>query len=265
MSRFSVRGCGATRGVTAEPERPDSKAPCCGGAEGVRKQQSRRQRPPTNSGEPRNPNRSGRSSVVGGRNDDLVLSNVINVHVVGDNTALFTAGGALLGVIVGLGGSWLQQRSKIGADKVQLERQLQHDRDSKEMETVRRVLDEASIALEEHSHILSNLIRVGRRSEPDQEILEGLEALQRAAVIAARGSGARIALWFDPNDPTATTFDVAQATTAELIPHMRKGEFEKATELNDKLDDQIEDFQRAARARMAAEAHAARSDLAKHP
>jgi hypothetical protein len=194
-----------------------------------------------------------------------VLSTVIDVHVVGDNTALFTAGGALLGVIVGLGGSWLQQRSKIGADKVQLEQQLQHDRDSKEMEAVRSVLDDASTALEEHSHILSNLIRLASGSEPDREILEGLEAVQRAAVKAVRGAGARIALWFDPNDPIATAFDVAQATEAELITHLRKGEFEKATDLNDKLDHQIEDFQEAARERMAAQAPAARWDPVKRP
>lgn len=192
-----------------------------------------------------------------------MLSAIIDVHVVGDNTALYTAGGALLGVVVGAGGSWLQQRSKIGADEAQLEKrltaekdrleqQLQDDRDSKEMDSVRNVLDEALIALEEHSHTMLNLIKARRRSEPDQATVDRLQAQQRAAVKLVRGAGARIALWFDRDDPVVTTFEAATATMAELLGHMRKGEIEEAAELNDKLDDQTEGFQDAARARMAA-------------
>jgi hypothetical protein len=40
----------------------------------------------------------------------------IDVHVIEDYTALYTALGAVAGVIVGAGAPWLQQRSKIGAD-----------------------------------------------------------------------------------------------------------------------------------------------------
>jgi hypothetical protein len=119
-----------------------------------------------------------------------MLSAIIDVHVVGDNTALYTAGGALLGVVVGAAGSWLQQRSKIGADEAQLEQrlasendrleqQLQHDRDSKEIDSVRMVLDEASIALDEHSHIMLNLIKARHQSEPNQEAVDRLQAQQR--------------------------------------------------------------------------------------
>jgi hypothetical protein len=80
----------------------------------------------------------------------------IIVHVVEDHTVLYTAGGALLGVAVGAGASWLQQRSKIGADKAQLQErllaeearlktQLAHDRAMREREALRETLD---IALE---------------------------------------------------------------------------------------------------------------------
>jgi hypothetical protein len=44
---------------------------------------------------------------------------------------------------------------------------------------------------------------------------------------------------------------------AELLGHMRKHEFDEAAEVDDKLNEQIDDFQAAARARMAAKVRAA--------
>jgi hypothetical protein len=42
---------------------------------------------------------------------------LIIVHVVEDHTVLYAAGGALLGVALGGFLAWLQQESKIGADR----------------------------------------------------------------------------------------------------------------------------------------------------
>jgi hypothetical protein len=76
------------------------------------------------------------------------------VHVTGDNGALWAAGSALLGVALGAGATWLQQRTKIGTDEEQLKArlsaeeerlrtQLAYDREMREREALRNVLDDA--------------------------------------------------------------------------------------------------------------------------
>jgi hypothetical protein len=69
--------------------------------------------------------------------------NTIIVRVVEDHTVLYTAGGVVAGAIVGLLGSWFQQRSKIDADKKQLEKRLVAEETRHEREALRDVLDEA--------------------------------------------------------------------------------------------------------------------------
>jgi hypothetical protein len=81
------------------------------------------------------------------------MSTVI-VHAAGDNAALWAAGSALLGVALGAGATWLQQRAKIGAEEEQLKArlsaeeerlktQLAYDREMREREALRNVLDDA--------------------------------------------------------------------------------------------------------------------------
>ncbi|HST34118.1 MAG TPA: hypothetical protein VLJ80_11450 [Solirubrobacteraceae bacterium] len=89
----------------------------------------------------------------------------VTVHVVGDNGALWTVVGTLGGVIVGLVGAWLRQRSQIkaehdrltirltaedgrlkkqlAAEKARLTEQLGHDQEVREREALRDVLDAA--------------------------------------------------------------------------------------------------------------------------
>jgi hypothetical protein len=97
----------------------------------------------------------------------LIAAPII-VHVVEDNTVLYTVGGTLLGVALGGFLAWLQQRSKIGADKDQLkdrlsaeetrlDKQLKNDRELQHLAELRSVLDEATVALEETIHELQNL------------------------------------------------------------------------------------------------------------
>jgi hypothetical protein len=64
----------------------------------------------------------------------------ITVHVVGDNTVLYSVLGALGGVALGSLATWLLQRSKISAD-----------REHVELEALRKVLDEGGKALADGS------------------------------------------------------------------------------------------------------------------
>ena len=82
------------------------------------------------------------------------MASPILVHVVEDKTALYATGSALGGVALGAAATWLQQRSKIGADQAQmkerliteekwLDRRLTHEREMQEREALRAVLDDA--------------------------------------------------------------------------------------------------------------------------
>jgi hypothetical protein len=186
---------------------------------------------------------------------------IVEVHVTGDNAGLWTALGALMGVVVGAGASWLQQRSKIGAEEAQLEerltaeservaRQFEHDHDARELEAVRKVLSDASVALGELSRVMLNLVKA-KQAKASPERIQRLQALQRDAVRDVRAVGGRLPLWFDPEDDVSSRFFVAADTTVEMINHLYANDPAAAADMQDELDRQIEEYQRTARDRMS--------------
>ena len=66
----------------------------------------------------------------------MMATTPIIVHVVGDNTVLYSVLGTLVGVILGAAATWWLQRSKLAAD-----------REHVELEALRKVLDEGGEAL----------------------------------------------------------------------------------------------------------------------
>ncbi len=191
---------------------------------------------------------------------------IIKVQVTGDDTALWTALGALLGVIVGVGASWLLQRSKIGAEKAQLKerldaeaervaKQLKHDRDTRELEMVREVLSEASVALGELSRVMLNLVKAKLADAP-RKTIDRLQARQHEAARVIRAVGGRLPLWFDADDDVVSRFFDAAETMVEMINHLHRSDPALAGDLQSRLNEQILEYQRVARERMMQRAHA---------
>jgi hypothetical protein len=110
------------------------------------------------------------------------------VHVVGDNTALYTVAGVVAGGLLGFMGSWLVQRQKAADDRAQLDRQikeakarlkeelaaeakrlkdqLDHDRDMRERESLRNVIDAALDAARVQAIALGEAILKGEFGLP---------------------------------------------------------------------------------------------------
>jgi len=110
------------------------------------------------------------------------------VRVVGDNTALYTAAGVVAGGLLGFVGSWLVQRQQAADDRAQLDRQigeakarlkeeldaeakrlkdqLDHDRDMRERESLRNVIDAALDAARVQAIALGESIVNGEFGRP---------------------------------------------------------------------------------------------------
>jgi hypothetical protein len=158
---------------------------------------------------------------------ELPIESII-VRVVEDHTALYAVLGTVGGAIVGVGGSWLQQRSKIGADRKQLEarldaekqrlkeqlgeeqerldRQLAHDREMREREALRDVLDNALDAARLH------LIATG---DANREHAYGQKPRDRGMIGIA---GSRLLIRLGRNHPVVKSYDEL-ATAASTASH----------------------------------------------
>jgi hypothetical protein len=146
------------------------------------------------------------------------------VHLVGgggDHTALYAgiaALGTILGVAIGAGFSYFLQRSKIGADEAQLtkrleaeqtrlDRQLAHDRELKELEALRVVLDEAGEALAKGRVNMSRIANLWRQGlPPDDPNKVDAEAEQRSLGSLAESVGHRLMLRLPQGDLVAGHF-----------------------------------------------------------
>lgn len=168
----------------------------------------------------------------------------IIVHVVEDHTVLYTAGAALLGAAIGVGGSWLQQKSKVGADKAQLnerlaaeetrlDKQLAHDRELNELEALRKVLDEGGEALAKGMLVMNRIANLWRQGLADgSPSKSAAEAEQRDLVALVHGVASRLALRLPAGDLVLgryqeaaealndiSTFFVARASPTNFAEH----------------------------------------------
>jgi hypothetical protein len=108
----------------------------------------------------------------------------IIVHVVGDNTVLYTVLGTLGGVALGGLATWLLQRSKINAD-----------REHVELEALRKVLDEGGEALAHGILTASRSANLWRQALPDNDpSKEDAEVKQRETAALAYSVYNRLAL-----------------------------------------------------------------------
>jgi hypothetical protein len=123
----------------------------------------------------------------------------ITVHVVGDNTVLYSVLGALGGVALGSLATWLLQRSKISAD-----------REHVELEAIRKVLDEGGEALSRGSlnmYRIGNLWRQGLTDEHPSKV--DAEAEQRELAALAHSVHSRLRLRLTEDDPVLSSYDTA--------------------------------------------------------
>jgi hypothetical protein len=123
----------------------------------------------------------------------------ITVHVVGDNTVLYSVLGALGGAALGSLATWLLQRSKITADREHIE-----------LEALRKVLDEGGEALSRGSlnmYRISNLWRQGLADEHPSKV--DAEAEQRELAALAHSVHSRLRLRLTEDDPILSSYDIA--------------------------------------------------------
>jgi hypothetical protein len=212
----------------------------------------------------------------------------IIVHVSGDMTAAYAVAGTVFGAIVGAGASWLQQKSKIGADKAQLAEQLTaekerlsvqlaaekerlterltaeesrlstqlaHNREQVELEALRAVLDEGGEALAKGKLIVTRLANLWRH-----DLREGMppaEADQREIAQLAHSVGSRLWLRLPSGDLVLGRYEEATDALNEaaqfFIDNAAPGNFaehkQALEELEEKLEASILDFWRPAQER----------------
>lgn len=195
-----------------------------------------------------------------------------DVHVIGDNTALYTTLGAIAGVIVGAGGSMYQQHRKIAEDRVQLKKrlkaehkrldlQLKYDRGARELDALRRVLDDGSVLLEETRSTLREIARTGLWFEDPDEADDEDEAAMKARdtrfrakhaenVTQAQAVDSRIKLWLSATDAIHEAFRMCIDTFNEAIQLMEKEKYQELLDGDNDLAAKIEHFQDEARKRV---------------
>jgi hypothetical protein len=115
--------------------------------------------------------------------------------------------------VLGLTGQQLQSRS----ENHRLRQQLDHDRDQRDLEVLRRVLDDAAEAL---GSVRKAYVRMGKywaveRGTPHPK-RDDAEAEQRAAAGAARSALDRLRLQLTPDDPLMAAFEAAMQTLDEI-------------------------------------------------
>jgi hypothetical protein len=162
----------------------------------------------------------------------LVVHRELIVHLTGGgHTALYTLVGTLGGVVVGSGISYLLQRAKIGADTTQLTQRLAHEREQRELQALRQVLDEAGEALAKgrvNTLRIANLWRQGLG--PDDPNMLDAEAEQRVLGHLAESATHRLRLRLPENDVVGERLDEAidklVAIAAFMTRHAQQGNFQ---------------------------------------
>jgi hypothetical protein len=152
----------------------------------------------------------------------------IIVHVVEDHTVLYTAGAALLGAAIGVGGSWLQQKSKVGADKTQLkerlaaeearlDKQLAHNRELNELEALRKVLDEGGEALAKGKVAMTRLANLWAHGVPEDDPGKvEAQSEQRESVKLAQSVASRLWLRLPAGDLVLGRYEEATDALSDL-------------------------------------------------
>jgi hypothetical protein len=194
------------------------------------------------------------------------------VHVVGDNTALYTVLGTVGGVVVGAGASWLQQRSKIGADKAQLderlaaeqtrlERELAEARNQAELAALRQVLDEGAEALTKWRLRTDNVRNCWVLNVPaDHPWMEKAQADREEATVLARSVLGRLGLRLPEDDVVIGSYREAikalDALGGFLTDNAEPGNYpqhvQESRRLFSELDDRLAAFLATAQARYGA-------------
>lgn len=120
--------------------------------------------------------------------------------------ALVGVGGTILGVLLGAGTAFWRQM-----------KQLAYDREVRELEALRRVLDEGAEALGTAKASQVRLARLWRDWMPaKQPKLDEATSEQRAAVAHARSVSHRLDLRLPPDDPVLQRYKTAGKTLDEL-------------------------------------------------
>ena len=165
-----------------------------------------------------------------------MLTEPVDVHLVDDRFPWVPLLGDLALVLAALGGAWFAARwaarrlhEEIGADDQRFERQLQHDRDMRERDATRQVLDDVveyvTRAIDAVSGLEAGVAFVeekfdefGAAGTDEETGIAGEAALQAQRDLAERMSPAaqaviernptffRLALRFPPDHPVVTTF-----------------------------------------------------------
>jgi hypothetical protein len=185
---------------------------------------------------------------------------VTNVHVIGDNSALYTALAGIGGVIVGIGASWVQQRAKLAADERRLDKQLRaerkrlrlqlrHDRSARELDALRRVLDDASVMLEECRRTLRNRV-VAESEEAGKKLKQRLRARHEKNVKEGQAIDSRIKLWLPIDDPVREAFRAVIEAFNDAFHLFDDGKYEEIADGDNDLAVKIEHFQDSARERV---------------
>lgn len=115
-----------------------------------------------------------------------------------DHTGAYVAAGIAIAVAI-LAAVTAQRR---------LRQQLAHDRELRDLEALRAVLDESASALAEATLALARLVRLWSRRVPDEDPrVSEASAAQRASVRAVRAAIYRLAMRLPSNDPVVQKFE----------------------------------------------------------
>jgi uncharacterized membrane protein YccC len=185
---------------------------------------------------------------------------VTEVHVTGDNSALYTALAGIGGVVVGAGASWVQQRTKLAADERRLDKQLraerkrlrlqlEHDRSARELDALRRVLDDASVMLEECRRTLRNRV-VAEIDEASKKLKQRLKVRHEKNVKEGQAIDSRIKLWLPDDDPVHEAFRAVIDALNDAFHLFDDGSYEEIADGDNDLAVKVESFQEKARERV---------------
>lgn len=132
---------------------------------------------------------------------------VIDVHVSGDNSALYAAGGAVFGAIVGASISWVQQKAR-----------LRGDRELREVEALLKVVDDGAEALGAAKAALARLGRFWAAGlTPEDARRRDAQAQQRATASQCRSVLHRLSVRLQPDDPILKCYESAIHPLRKMI------------------------------------------------
>lgn len=154
-----------------------------------------------------------------------------------------------------------QLKTRLDAEEERLTLRLKHASAARELDALRRVLDDGSVRLEECRRTLREIGRLGLwfddpREAPDevQVQMKAKDAEFRRAhernVTEGKAIDSRIRLWLPDGDPIHAAFRSSIEAINDVIDVMEDGRFQEGVDQNDALSELIADFQDEARKRV---------------